>query len=81
MKKVIIILIVFSLIFTSFFIFKKEKKENKNISVSIYNLIGTYPWHYRGGMYNSRYAPGVFALNGGTGYAAQTESSRFVITN
>ena len=33
MKKVIIILIVFSLIFTSFFIFKKEKKENKNISI------------------------------------------------
>ena len=83
MKKVIIILIIFSLVFISFFVFKKdeEKKENKNISVSIYNLIGTYPWHYRGGMYNSRYAPGVFALNGGTGYAAQTESSRFVITN
>ena len=50
-------------------------------SLGIYNLRGTYPWHYRGGMYNSRYAPGVFALNGGTGYASVAESSRFVITN
>ena len=34
MKKVIIILLIFSLVFTSFFIFKKEEeKTNKNISV------------------------------------------------
>ena len=33
MKKVIIILLIFSLVFTSFFIFKKEEKENKNISI------------------------------------------------
>ena len=34
MKKVIIILIIFSLVFISFFVFKKdEEKENKNISV------------------------------------------------
>ena len=33
MKKVIIILIIFSLVFISFFTFKKEEKENKNISV------------------------------------------------
>ena len=34
MKKVIIILIIFSLVFTSFFLFKKEEeKVNKNISV------------------------------------------------
>ena len=34
MKKVIIILIVFSLMFISFFVFKKEEeKTNKNISV------------------------------------------------
>ena len=33
MKKVIVILIIFSLIFTSFLILKKEEKANKNISV------------------------------------------------
>ena len=33
MKKIIIILIIFSLIFTSFLILKKEEKANKNISV------------------------------------------------
>ena len=34
MKKVIIILIIFSLVFISFFVFKKDEKiENKNISV------------------------------------------------
>ena len=33
MKKVIVILLIFSLVFVSFFIFKKEEKLNRNISV------------------------------------------------
>ena len=49
MKKVIIILLIFSLVFISFFLFKnEEEKENENISIIIETNEGniessTYP--------------------------------------
>ncbi len=49
--------------------------------LGIYVVRAYYPWMYRGGLYDGKYAPGVFALNGNGGTPHTSLSTRFVITN